>query len=607
MLRGSHVWRVVKTGASTARVGAAGFGMLATLLAIPALLLAQPAMAQVGRVGLPTREEIDPGRRQAAPPPGARLVVDGEIERSPCALADPTYADIRVTITQAVFNNLGPVDPAELAPAYQAYLNTSQPVAAVCDIRDAAATILRNKGYLAAVQVPAQRIEGGIVKFEVLFAKLTAIRVRGDAGRNERQIARYLDNLATGEVFNRFDAERYLLLSREIPGFDVRLTLKPAGTAPGEMIGEVSVKRLPFEVDFNVQNYAPIETGRLGGQVRAQIYGLTGLADRTTVSLYSTADFSEQQVLLLGHDFAIGGNGLRLGGRFTYAWTDPSLGPTIPEIDARSLFANMEATYPFVRSQAFSLRGAAGFDFVNQTVDFGGLPLSEDRLRVGYLRLDADALDMQGTGPGGTIAWRLAGSLELRQGVDIFDASPNCLASPAECRGAVIPPGLVDGDPTATVLRFTGLAEWRFARTLSLTIQPRAQISSAPLFSFEQYAAGNYTIGRGYDPGILTGDSGVGFSTEIRYDQINIAPKAQVGAQPYAFIDTNWVWNRGSPPGVDPLQVVSAGVGARVGWSDKARLDVAVAMPLRDVGPTQSGDIRFLMSLTMRLLPWSGM
>jgi hemolysin activation/secretion protein len=580
-------------------------GLLVAGLFAAALLGSVPAMAQVGSTGLPTREEIDPGRRQAAPPPGARLSVDGEIERSPCALADPTYADIKVTLTQAVFNNLGPVDPAELAPAYQAYIGTIQPIAVLCEIRDAAATILRNKGYLAAIQVPAQKIDGGVVKFEVLFAKLTAIRVRGDAGRNEKQIARYLNHLATGEVFNRYEAERYLLLSREIPGFDVRLTLKPAGTAPGEMIGEVSVKRTPFEVDINVQNYAPVETGRFGGQLRAQAYGLTGLADRTMVSFYSTADFTEQQVLQLGHDFGIGGNGLRLGGRFTYAWTKPGLGPTIPDVDARSLFANMEATYPFVRTQAFTLRGAAGFDFVNQNVDFGGLPLSEDRLRVGYLRLDADAIDMRGRAAGGAIAWRLAGSLELRQGISIFDASPNCLANPANCAGTVVPPGLVDGDPTATVLRFTGLAEWRFARTLSLTIQPRAQVSSAPLFSFEQYAAGNYTIGRGYDPGILTGDSGVGFSTELRYDQINIAPEAQIGAQPYVFVDTNWVWNRGSPPGVDPLQVVSVGAGARLGWSDKARLDLAVAVPLRDVGPTQSGDVRVLMSLTMRLVPWS--
>jgi hypothetical protein len=28
-------------------------------------------------------------------------------------------------------------------------------------------------------------------------------------------------------------------------------------------------------------------------------------------------------------------------------------------------------------------------------------------------------------------------------------------------------------------------------------------------------------------------------------------------------------------------------------------------VPVRDAGPTKSGDVRFLMSLTVRLLPWS--
>ena len=291
-----------------------GASVLAALLCCG---FAAPALAQVGTVGLPTREEIDPSRRQAPPAQApSKLSVEGDIERSPCALADPAYAAIKVTITRATFNNLGPVDPAEIAPAWQRYIGTEQPIAVVCEIRDAVGTILRNKGYLAAVQVPAQRIEGGVVNFEVLYAKLTAIRVRGDAGRNERQIARYLQHLATGQVFNRFEAERYLLLARDIPGFDVRLALKPAGTAAGDMIGEVTVRRTPFEVDFNVQNFAPKETGRFGGQLRAQAYGLTGLADRTMVSVYSTADFNEQQVVQIGHDFGLGGSGLRLAWSF---------------------------------------------------------------------------------------------------------------------------------------------------------------------------------------------------------------------------------------------------------------------------------------------------
>ena len=84
---------------------------------------------------------------------------------------------------------------------------------------------------------------------------------------------------------------------------------------------------------------------------------------------------------------------------------------------------------------------------------------------------------MKGVGPGGTIGWRLYGTLEVRKGIDIFDASPNCLANVANCAGTVVPPSLVDGNPKATVVRFNGGAEWRFARNMVLAMQPRAQVS----------------------------------------------------------------------------------------------------------------------------------
>ena len=575
-------------------------GLALFMAPVAAAAQAPPAV----NAGLPTREEIDPSRRESAPPP-SRLSVEGDIERSSCALADPAYADVKITLTKATFNNLGPVDPAVLAPAYAEYLGVALPFATVCDIRDRAATILRRAGYVAAVMVPVQRIENGAVQFEVLYARLTAVRVRGDVGRNEAAVARYLSHLELGKPFNRFEAERYLLLARDLPGLDVRLALRPAGTAPGEMIGEVSVRRTPFEIDASVQNLAPPETGRWSGQLRAQAYGLTGLGDRTTLSISSTADFAEQQVLQIGHDMALGGNGLRIGGRFTYAWTHPTLAPGTPDVRARTLYANAEASYPLVRRQAGSLSAALGFDFVNQNVRFGALPLSQDRLRVAYLRLDGDAIDMRGVGPDGTTGWRLNGSFEVRKGLSVFDASANCLAAPLVCAGAgVVPPSLVDGDPTATTFRFTGLAELHLLRKISFVFQPRAQVSTAPLFSFEQYAAGNYTVGRGYDPGALTGDDGLGMSSEIRYDRLPLFADAQVSAQPYAFVDHSWVWDRNRLAGSQPQQLTSVGAGARVLWSGRARLDLAVAVPLRSTTLVKSGDVRFLMTLSTRLLPW---
>ena len=90
--------------------------------------------------------------------------------------------------------------------------------------------------------------------------------------------------------------------------------------------------RRPYALDATVQNLAARQTGRWGGQLRAQAFGLTGLGDATYVSLYSTADFEEQQILQAGHSFRPGSEGLIVHGQATYAWTKPDIdaAPGVP-------------------------------------------------------------------------------------------------------------------------------------------------------------------------------------------------------------------------------------------------------------------------------------
>lgn len=440
------------------------------MLAVLAPGLARAQATPPGAV--PNRAELE-RPTPATPPARPRLTVEGGVEHAPCALDDPAYAAIRVRFTAANFKHLGPVPAEALKDSWADYAGTEQPISVVCRIRDAAATRLRAMGYLAAVQVPVQRIENGMVDFEVLYARITQVRVVGKAGRGERLVQSYLAHLADGELFNRFAAERYLLLARDLPGYDVRLALKPAGTGPGDMIGEVRIAYIPVLIDLTSDDYAAPTTGRFSGQLRAVFNGLTGQGDRTTVALASSAQVRKQQVLQLAHEMALGGEGLRLGGHFTYAWTQPDLGPTVPPVAVRTLFANLEANYPLVRTQALTLRAAGGLDYVDQKVRFAGQPLSEDRLRTGYLRLDAEAIDLVGTGPDGTVGWKFSASLEARKGLALFNASPNCPAAPAVCAApGFVAPALATGDPGAGLLRFSAALETHPLRHWVLTVSP---------------------------------------------------------------------------------------------------------------------------------------
>jgi hemolysin activation/secretion protein len=438
------------------------------------------------------------------------------------------------------------------------------------------------------------------------MAHLTQVRVRGNATGAEHVIAGYLDQLTKEPVFNRYDAERYLLLASDLPGYTVRLTLRPAGTVPGEVVGDVTVQRTPAYVDFNVQNGGSKALGPWGGLLRGEVFGLTGLGDRTILSFFSTPDFHEQQTVQLGHDFRIGPQGLSIGDTFTYAWARPDVPNS--QVLARTLLNTFEVGYPLVRRQSETLRASGGLDYVNQDVKVSGIDLTKDRLRVAFLRLgfDASARDYAGFAPSEP-PWRIVNLLELRQGLNIFGATDDCGHLGTNCLGlGRVPPSRVEGQADATVLRYTGYGEIRPMPKVTFALGARVQYAWKPLLSFEEFSAGNYTVGRGYDPGALLGDRGVGTQTEIRFGSRIPRSAHSAAVEGYAF------WDHASVKNLDRLFTVpgsnhvdSVGGGARVTFNRFA-LDAAVAVPLSRVGiDNRKPDPRLLISLTTRLWPWS--
>lgn len=575
------------------------------------LIAIAASAADAQSVQPPTREELD-RLRPATPLPGpARVTVDDGIERAPCPLADPRFADVTITIRQVDFAAPSGLALDLLTPSWQAWRDRTVPIATVCEIRDAAATALRRAGYLAAVQVPPQRIENGVVRFDILAARVTRIEVRGDPGPADGLIAGYLEPIREQPLLNLRDAERYLLLARDIPGYDVRLTLRPAGAGPGEVIGEVTVTRQRYELDANIQNYGSRDIGRFGGLLRARLFGLTGLGDATTLGVFSTSDVDEQQVVQIAHELRIGRQGLTIGGDFNYAWSTPSFGLAQP-IRSETLIATLRASYPLQRAQAGNVLISGGFDIVDQETRFGSTPISNDSLRALWLRLDLDRTDPVSLGRNPLFSaaeprWRTAASLEIRQGIGILGASKPCTADILACLAAGTPPSRIEADPTAFVIRASASGEWRPVPRIAFSLAPRIQYAPHPLLSFEEFSAGNYTVGRGYDPGQILGDTGFAVAGEVKLGSVIPASRRSLAVQPFAFFDAAWVRNHDSAfAGQNPQSLYSTGGGVRAAWGDHMRADLAVAVPLKRAGlQSERGAVRVLFSITARLLPWS--
>jgi hemolysin activation/secretion protein len=160
-------------------------------------------------------------------------------------------------------------------------------------------------------------------------------------------------------------------------------------------------------------------------------------------------------------------------------------------------------------------------------------------------------------------------------------------------------------NPQGALVRAEARVELNPVRNVSFVLAPRAQYSASRLLSFEQYTLGNYTVGRGFDPGAGQGDSGLAMAAEVRLGRLRPDGADGFAVQPYAFLDAGWAWTNDN--GVTPVQrLVSAGGGARVRWGDHADLNVLLAVPLdRVAGASQLGAARLLVTFSTQLVPWT--
>lgn len=547
----------------------------------------------------PTRDQLEqPVTKTPMPEARVRVRSDG-IEPGPCPLAD---SDIRTTITSLEITSPGGTAlPPEIARllAGIAPAGGEQPIRQVCELRDEVQARLRMARYVASVQVPQQRIDNGVLKLEVVTGRLVEMRVRGDVGPYQQLLERRIERLKQIDPLNEAEAERILLLANDIPGLSVELALSPASGRPGDLIGELSVAFRSFSLLANLQNYNARFLGRETGLLHAEFYGLLGRGDITTITGQSTFDFKEQRIASLRHALTLDTDGTTLEVRGTVAESRPDL----PRIDQRtvSAVAGFALAHPLVRTVNDRVKLTGGFDYSVQRTRFylpGGTssPISRDRISTLYARLEGShaQIDVIGEQVAG-----ISGTLELRRGIDAFGASK----SPVPVDGYGI--SRSEGSALATVVRGSVEGFRKFGKVIEFGGKVNGQWANRALLNYDEYAIGNYTIGRGYDPGANTGDRAIGFVAEPRIN-FRLSPSSR--GQVYGFYEGVRLWNIGANVSERKRYIASLGGGVRGSVSQSVRFDAtythALDKPLLVGALSRRPDDRVLFSLTVQLVPF---
>lgn len=360
--------------------------------------------------------------------------------------------------------------------------------------------LYRESGYpLARAYLPAQEIEGGMVKIAVLEGRYGEIQVKDQATLRGSALAP-LATLQAGDAVQGKSLERSLLLLQDTPGVEVKSTLRP-GTSTGTTDLLVDVQRAPLvSGSVDADNYGNRFVGeyRLGGTLN--LNNPLGFGDRLTLRAMGSEE--DQRYGRIAYQLPVGPWATQVG--VAYSDMDYQLGKDFEDLDAHgnARIASVFALQPLVRSRDFSLYGQLQFDDKRLKDDIDLFDQKSDkRARVTILSLTGNSRDtLLG---GGVNSFALAWS----QGSLNIDGAPakrvDDLTAGTRGQFHKLNPSLV---------RLQRLSD-RF----SLYTQLQGQWADGNLDSSEKlYLGGAYGV-RAYPQGEASGDQGWLANVELRY------------------------------------------------------------------------------------------
>ena len=550
---------------------------------------AQPiVLPDSGGRTLPTSAQsgqIERGFRTRAVPQATR---DGPVFEGGRAVPPDEAGELSLVLRRVVIEGSTVYADQELERLYEDRLGQEITLAEVFRIADEITAKYRNDGYiLSRAILPPQTIAEGEVRIRIVEGYVNEVRIEGNLREQEQRLLlnAYAAAIENSRPLSTKDLERYLLFIDDLPGISSEAVLRPARDVPGASDLVIVVN------DQGMENFARIDNrgSKFNGPGRlwlgADFSSLIEAYDRTTLRAIAAGENAKELAYLeVGHERPFGVDGKKL--KLQINLTDSSPGHSLRSLDveSKSYSFRVGVSNPLVRSRArnWSLHG----EFVirdNETTIFGNR-LSKDRVRFASVGALYDSVDRFG----GINMFEAY----LDQGLGILGASKPGSTELSRERAR----------PSFTKVRLTASRLQRLGNSWTLLASITSQFATTSLPASEEFGVGGEHCGRAYDTSEVTGDDGACLSLELRYGR-DVGGRYLKGYQAYGFYDVGRV--RRKNPGAlgKTASLTSAGIGARVNFTDRLSGSIEIAWPQDrhvDRRPIDVGSSRVFLSLTSR-------
>ncbi|BAY21718.1 surface antigen D15 domain-containing protein [Calothrix sp. NIES-2100] len=415
------------------------------------------------------------------------------------------------------------------------------------------------------------KIEGGVVKIQVLEGSLESIEIRGTSRLNPDYVRSRLA-LATDKPLNLkklLQALQLLQLDPLIKNISAELG---NGVNPGVSVLSVQVAEAKtFTAQISLDNNRTPGIGSFERQIQLNQANLLGLGDGLSVG-YANTDGSNS--VDVSYKLPINPRNGTLQFNYSYASSNVIEEPfNILDIQGTSQEYGISFRQPLVQTPTTEF--AVGVSASHRDSDVGFLQAqvgerlpfpspgasADGKTKVTVLRLFQDWTRRSSQQV-------LAARSQFSLGIDAFDATINQDA------------------PDGQFFAWRGQAQWvrLLAPETLFLVRADVQLADRPLLASEQIGLGGQSTVRGYRQDQILADNGFLATAELRYPILRV-PEVNGLLQITPFIDFGTAWNI-SQPGrttLNPDTIASTGIGflwqqnnltARFDWGIPLGIDI---------------------------------
>jgi hemolysin activation/secretion protein len=455
----------------------------------------------------------------------------------------PSHAAAAPNLASVVIRGSTVYDAPQLFDVYRAELGKPVTAASARAIAAALATKYQRDGYTRPqIKLDDALLEAGVLRLDVLEARIAEVRVTGDAGPHLERLESLGARLRSDGPVSQAALDTTLRHMRALPGLRLRAT-----TARDEI--STHLYRLDLDADFErtsgsvrLSNRGTDEAGPNFVLGQVLFNGLLGGRTNVGTVFGAATDYDEYHGLGFVANRSVGAAGGRISATGFRSRSDPHE----PVIDRDDSHLRDRGSITFARPlpsvERASLSLSAGIDLDDLEIVRSGERLRDERLRM--LALGASA------------TWRpspvvqQAASVELSHGLDAFGSGLAALDLSADPRRI---------DFLVTRINFTRLT--RFGQHWSLRVDALGQHTAYTLPYGERFKIGGDRLGRGFEVAEIAGDRGVGAKIEGRR-ALARAPGFLQRASLYGFYDVGAAW-KNDAPGRESAATAGLGFGTR--------------------------------------------